>query len=223
MIVKKFRCKIEEVPIIVEFVINNVEKNINDFNNYASVFTVNYLASIRAKIEVCNEIAKSTPIGKELKATTQQLYDKVDDLQGKLTFLKGYLKLGSGELDIAVKDIGLGRIRTNIFKRNIDGMISNMITVMTVVKRNLPVLKSKGLKQELITKIENQLQEISLLNKKQMELISKRNTLIETNSEKFNDLWISIQPILDTARVIYNNVDKVKLKDYTISQLLKII
>ena len=37
----------------------------------------------------------------------------------------------------------------------------------------------------------------------------------------FNDLWTSLQPILKTAKAIYRVVDETKLKDYTVTQLVK--
>jgi hypothetical protein len=218
---KKFRCKIEEVPVLGEFIVNSAEKDINDFNNYSTVFTINYLATIRAKIEVCNELIQSSIVTKELKSVTRQLYDKSMKLRVKLNALEGYLKLGADNLDIAVKDIDLKSVRSDISRHNIEGLILNMKTVLNVVKRNQAVLEMQGLKPKLVEQIENQLQEINSLNEKQNEFISKRNRLTDANIEKFNDLWKSLQSILNTAKAIYKGIDEVKLKDYTITVLKK--
>jgi hypothetical protein len=216
----KFKCKLEEVPALGGFIVNSAEKDIDDFNSYSPVFTVDYLAPIRRKIEHCKELIKSSTVAAELKATTQQLYDKTKDLRGKLNALEGYLKLGAGSLDIAVKDFDLKSVRLAITRRNVESVISSMKTVLVAVKRNAPVLLAQGLKWELIAEIETQLQEINSLNEKQNEFISKRNRLTAANIEKFNDLWDSLQPILTAAKAIYSS-DEMKLKDYTIAQLLK--
>ncbi|MDR2652216.1 MAG: hypothetical protein LBC68_07880 [Prevotellaceae bacterium] len=223
MSTKKFTCKIEEVPVIGEFIVNNAERDISDFNNYSPVFTIGYLAPIRAKIEVCKELIVLTAVTKVLKTVTQQLYDKSNSLKSKLKILEGYLKLGVNDLDISLKDIDIKGIKANITKRNIEGLLLNMKTTLNAVKRNLPVLEAQGLKQELIDEIETQLQEINSLNEKQNELTSKRNRMTDTNIEKFNELWRSLQPIIATAKVIYRDVDETKLNDYTIIQLKKII
>jgi predicted DNA-binding protein YlxM (UPF0122 family) len=202
------------------FVVNSAEKDIDDFNHYSPVFTVDYFVPVRAKIEVCKELVKSSTVTKELKVTTQQLYDRTDDLRGKLNALEGYLKLGADSLDIAVKDFNLKAVRMAISRRNIEGVISNTKTALVAVKRNLPVLESKGLRQTLIDEIEKQTQEINSLNEKQNDLTSKRNRLTDENLDKFNDLWESLQTIINAAKAIYS-FDKVKLKDYTIAQLLK--
>jgi hypothetical protein len=73
----------------------------------------------------------------------------------------------------------------------------------------------------IFTCFKNQIIEISALNVKQNDLVSKRNRLTKQNIEMFNDLWESLQPVLKTAKAIYRGVDDVKLKDYTIAQLLK--
>jgi hypothetical protein len=221
MSTKIFSCKIEELPVIGEFVVNSVEKDINDFSSYSPVFTINYLAVVRSKIDVCKELVKSSVVTKELKSVTQKLYDKSNNLRVKLNTLEGYLKLGGKKLDVAVKDIGLKSVRRDISKSNIEGLISNMQTALVAVKRNLPVLEAQGLKQTLIDEIETQIREISSLNEEQNALISKRNRLTDENIEKFNDLWNSLKPIFDTAKAIYRGTDKVKLKDYTVVQLRK--
>jgi hypothetical protein len=218
---KKFRCKIEEVPVLGEFIVSSAEKDINDFYDYSTVFTTDYLATIRAKIEVCNELAQSPAITKELKVIAQQLYVKSRNLRSKLNALEKYLKLGAGSLDIAENEIGLKSVKANISRHSIERLLLNLATVLKTVKRNLAVLKQYGLKEELIDEIETQLQEINSLNEKQNELISKRNRQTEENIEKFNNLWISLKPILNTARAIYQGVDETKMSSYIISQLKK--
>jgi hypothetical protein len=211
----------EEVPVLGEFIVGSAERDINDFNTYSPVFTIDYLASIKDKINVCNELVKSSTVTKEMKAVTQQLVNKSKSLRTNLNTLEGYLKLGANDLDIAVKDVDLKSVRLSITRRNTEGLISNMRTVLIPIKRNLQILVAQGLKMNLLNDIESRLQEISALNTKQNELISKRNRLTDTNIEKFNELWESFQPILNAAKAIYRSADKVKLKDYTISQLKK--
>jgi hypothetical protein len=221
MRIRIFPCKIEDVPVIGEFVVNSVERDLNDFSGYSSLFTIDYLVSIKIKIGVCKELVKSSVIAKELKFATQKLYDKSNNLRVKLNTLEGYLKLSADDLDVAVNDVNIKSVRQNISRGNIEGVLSSMKTALVAVKRNMPALEAKGLKQSLIDEIETQLQEINSLNDKQNELISKRNRLTSENIDKFNDLWSSLKPIFDTAKAIYRGVDDVKLKDYTIAHLKK--
>jgi hypothetical protein len=221
MITKKFTCKIEELPTIGEFILERAVKDLADLGAYSSLFTSEYLATIKSKIVACKELVASSTVTKELKAVTQQLYDKSKGLRIKINVLEGYLKIGAKELDILLEDVGLKSVRNDITRCNTEGLILNMQKALTAVKRNLPVLEAKGLKPELIGDIETQIQEIDALNVKQNNLISDRSRLTKANLELFNDLWDSLHPILDAARAIYRGVDDVKLKDYTMLQLKK--
>jgi hypothetical protein len=218
---KTFRYKIENLPPIGEFLLNNLGKDINDFNNFSPVFTPEYLESLRNRINICKEIISSSLVTKELKALTQRLYDESKALRIKVNALEGYLKLAGTELDIAIDDFGLKNIRNDISRNNTEGLVMNVQKTLAAAKRNQTALETKGMKPELIADIETQTREINNLNVKQNELISDRNRLTKSNIDLFNELWDSLQPILKTAKAIYRGVDDVKLKDYTIRQLMK--
>jgi len=218
--VRRFYCKIEDLPTISRFLLNSYLKDQKDFYNYSSVFTVEFVSSLEAKITVCEELISSSAVIKELKTVTIQLYAKSKNLRIKLNALEGYLKLTASELDVIVEDVGLKNVRINISNGNTEGLILNVQKVLTAVVRNQAVLEANGMKPELIDEIKNQAQEIKLLNIRQNDLISDRNRMTKLNVELFNDLWDGVQPILKTAIAIYRGVDDVKLKDYTISQLL---
>jgi hypothetical protein len=221
MMMKKFQCKIEDVPVLADFLVSSVKKDISDFSGFSSKFTPDYLITIESKINACKELRSSSTIIKELKAVTKQLTNKSKGLRIKLNTLEGYLKLGKDSLDIAVEDVGLKSVRNNISRSNIEGLISNMQTLLVVVKRNSAVLEAIGFKPSIISDIETQISEISVLNTKQNDLISDRNRMTKQNIKLFNDLWESLLPIVETAKALYRGVDEVKLKDYTIAQLIK--
>jgi hypothetical protein len=37
----------------------------------------------------------------------------------------------------------------------------------------------------------------------------------------FNDLWKTLSPVFETGKALYRGVDEAKLKDYTVTQLVK--
>jgi hypothetical protein len=211
----------EDVPLIGEFIVNNAERDVNDFNGYSSMFTIDYFEAVRSKIEVCKELVKLAGVPKELKSVTFQLYDRVKAFRMKLNALEGYLKTGADNLDVAVKDTGFKNVRMYLTKGNIEGLLSNLKTMLIVVKRNLSVLEEQGLTQTHIDEVEAQLQEINLLHEKQNELRRKRNRLTDENINRFNDLWNNMRLIMNVAKAIYQEVDEVKLKDYTVAHLKK--
>jgi hypothetical protein len=218
---KNFPCKLEEVPVIGEFIVGSAERDIDDFSGYSTMLNLGYLGTVRSKIEVCKELVKASAVTKELKFVTATLYDKSDNFRVPVNALEGYLKLGADKLDIAVKDVCLKNVRTDITRHNIEGLLSNMQTSLVAVKRNFTVLEACGMKQTLLDEIDAQLKEIDELNAKQNALLSKRNSLTVENINKFNDLWSNLKLIMSTAKTIYRGVNEAKLKDYTIAQLKK--
>jgi hypothetical protein len=211
----------EDLPQIGEFIVNSAERDIKDFNGYSPIFTIDYFAMVRSKIEVCRELAKSTMVSKELKGITLQLYDKFKSFRAKWNALEVYLKSGAKNLDVALKDIGLKNVKTDITKGNVEGLLLNLKTVLTVARRNLPALAALGLKQTHIDEIETQFLEISLLNEKQNELMRKHNRFTDETVNRFNELWHNLRLIINVAKAIYQEVDEVKLEDYIFSQVKK--
>ncbi|MDR0604698.1 MAG: hypothetical protein LBG80_10385 [Bacteroidales bacterium] len=218
---KTFYYKIEDLPVIGEFLLDSLTRDIEDFNDFSSMFTADFLRAIGVKINSCKGFISSSVITKELKKVTQDLYYKSNILRLKLNMLEGYFKLGANDLDIQIENVGFKSVRNNITRHNTKGVLSNMQMIMTIVKRNQSVLTEKGLKPKIIKEIEMQIHEINELNMIQNEMITKRNKLTEKNIGMFNDLWTSLQPVLKTAKAIYRSVDEDKLKDYTVSQLVK--
>lgn len=221
MSTKKFTCKMEEIPALGEYVVSSAERDINDFNGYSTMFTIDYFATVRSKIEVCMELIKLTIVSKELNGITHLLYSKSKTFRIKLTVLEGYLKQGAEKLDIAVEETGLKKVKSNIYGGNIEELLSSMQISMTAVQRNLPVLEAQGMTPTLIDEINSLLQDIRTLKEKQNALMNKRNRLTAENIDKFNDLWSSLRLIMNTAKAIYRDVDEVKLQDYTVAILRK--
>jgi hypothetical protein len=59
------------------------------------------------------------------------------------------------------------------------------------------------------------------LNETQNGKVSERSRLSDGNIKEFNRLWNLIELVTISARAMYRGVDDVKLKDYTISNLIK--
>lgn len=216
-----FPCRIEELPVICAFILDSARNDLEDFNNFSTVFTTDFLDKIDEKIEICKEVSMAEIITKELKAATEKLTEIYSGLRVPLNKLEGYLNLSEESLDIAVKDFGLKAVRDNITSGNVEGLLKAMSTTLSATKRNRKVLESMGMSQILIDEIEISVSKIDELNLLQNQLMSKRSRLSNENVAVFNELWESVQPILKTAQAIYRGVDPVKLKDYTISHLLK--
>jgi hypothetical protein len=216
-----FKCKAEELPVIGEFLVEAVRRDMAEFSGFSPVFNEAGLGEIEAKINACRETVRSWVFIKELKAVTEKLENKTNLLRVGLNKLEGYLNLAAGNLDVRVADAGLISLRKAISRGNTEGVIAGVANLLVVVRRNLPALEAKGLQAALPDEIAAQTHEIGALNVKQNELESLRNRQTEEDVEVFNDLWKSLLPVFETGRALYRGVNEAKLKDYTYTQLHK--
>lgn len=218
---KKFNCKMEEVPVIGGFILESLESNITDFQDFASDYTQEKITAIRTKRNFCLELEKSNSVTQQLKSTTSTLLEKEQNLRPSLNMLEGYVKRAANELDIAPTGFGIATVRTAISKGNDEGVISGMKNVLQNVTRNRAVLVSKGLKPEFLTELSTTVTEIDTLNNLQNSLINKQIATTSANVKDYNELWDMITKVCEDARAIYKGVDEVKLKQFTISSLIK--
>jgi len=218
---KKFNCKMEDVPVITSFVLKSLENDLSTFVGYSPIFTPQFITDANTKQSECYEQTKSIDVLKLQKVITLKITDKAGELRLSLNLLEGYLKLANDGLDIKASDFGLKNIRTAISNTNIEGIISDTRSLIAILKRNETVLQAKGLKTEFVTALTALVQEIETLNMQQNMKKNERSHVSVVNIKVFNELWDTLGTILDAGRAIYRGVDEVKLKEYTLANLLK--
>ena len=218
---KKFNCKQEEVTAIAGFVANSLTADLALFQEYSPAFTQTLIEQIRTKQNLCISLEESDITTQRLKSVTAQLVDKEQGLRPILNKVEGYLKLAGSGLDIAVDSFGLKAVRDAVSRGNDEGVIASLQTLVKNINRNLPVLLAQGLKPEIADALMAVSAEIKQLNEEQNQLINDRSRNTDANIKDYNELWNMITPVFETARSIFRGVDEVKLKEYTISALLK--
>lgn len=216
-----FSFKIEELVVIAAVILASVRKDIADFAAFSSVFTVEFLDAIAAKIEACKNLIAVSSIAKELKLKTKEVDEKSAAFRTKLNALEAYFKFAADQLDIQVSDVGIKSVRLNISSGNTEGVVSGLRMVLANVKRNKAALEAKGMKPEFLTAFEAEINGIEELNNKQVLLKNEMSRHADVNMDIYNELWNDICVITDGAKAIYRGVDDVKLKDYNISLLRK--
>lgn len=218
---KKYWCKTEEVPVVAGYVLNSLRVDLTDFRNFSSMYSEELITSVEAQKNVCSELIKSSAITGQLKLITQQLNEKANTLRISLNPLEGYLILAGKALDIQIADFELKGIRKNIASGNMEGVIQDVTTLVSNLKRNATVLTNVGMKAQMPDDLQAISANISALNEAQHLKESERSRMLDSNQKEFNKMWEMITMITKSARAMYRGVNDVKLKDYTISNLIK--
>jgi len=218
---KRFNCKMEDVPVIAGFVFASFEKDKADFVKYSPVFGDSFMTNARAKQTECYDIVRSVDVLKYQKAVKNQLEKGINDLRLELNKVEGYLKLANSSLDIQLPDFKLKAIRTAISDSNVEKIILEGRSLINSMKRNEPALQAKGLSADALISLTTLISEIEVLNTNHNSKKNERSRAADDSIKTFNELWDITGTILDAGRALYRGVDEVKLREYTLSNLLK--
>lgn len=216
----KFRCKIEEVPVIAGFILQSLTADLAVFTDYSPVFDEAYVQNIRAKLNYCLELERSDIKIQQLKTVTAQLVGMERGLRPLLNKLEGYVKMAADGLDVPADSFGVGVVRNAIARGNDEGILASLQTLQKNIGRNQAALQAKGLKPDVAESLAAAAVEIDRLNNEQNSLMNERNQTTAANVKDYNELWSLITPVCDAARSLFRGVDEVKLKQYTIAALI---
>ncbi|MDR1678275.1 MAG: hypothetical protein LBR81_00655 [Prevotellaceae bacterium] len=214
-----FPCKVEELPVAGEFLLQSVNRDLSDFKDFSPVFTEEYLRNIEKEVAECREMVNASVLDRELKLATGRLKEKCTGLRVLLNKLEVYLLLSDKELTVTANDFRLKELRYAISKKNVEVVLAVMRRLLLLAKQNIKVLVKKGMTKEVILELQGMHAEINSLNMQQKELLKERSAL--RNRKQFYDLWESLQVLLKTGQAMYKEIDVEKLKDYTMTQLVK--
>ena len=219
---KEFQCKPEELTVITSYILVSLTNDLLDFNRFGDMFTLEYIELIEAKRLVCVNLVRPSSVKKRLQQATILLGEHTTGLRLVLNNVEGYVKLAGDNLDVqGPADVGFIEIRDNISRGNVEGVLYHAHTMMATFERNKVLLLANGFKPDVLDELTAQVLQIDSLNNQQNSLLSDYSRLAQSNMIIFNDLWRSISTILNTGKAIYRGVNKVRLREYTMTYLIK--
>lgn len=218
---KRFNCKMEALTVIAGFLLESFNTDFELFVQYSPIFSPQFVMGVKEKQAICYESTTPTDVLKLQKVVTNKILDQSGKLRLTLNQVEGYLDFAANDLDIAVKDFPLKNIRLGISKSNVEGVLNNGRNLITCLKRNEPALVAKGMRPEMIISLTAEINDIELLNTNQNVKKNERSRTKVDNIKVFNELWDDLDIIMKAGRAIFRGVDNVKLKEYTMTSLLK--
>jgi hypothetical protein len=211
-------CKTEEIPVIGQFVLDTVQRDLPDFTAAAPDIDQAYLDNIVTKQGVINALVTRAEKTGELKGVTQSLYGRMDSLKPKLDLLEIKLKRASGQLAKPIAEFGLPKLRANIKKRNAEATIAALAVLLREIDTNTLALEAKGFTAAMRQEFVDNRTFIDSHNRLQNTLINQSSELTADNKALLLDYWRSIAELLGIGKLIYKN-DPVKAKEYTFTNL----
>ena len=217
-----FNCKNEEVPVIGNYLLFALKRDLVDFStSFPKIFTADYVVGFERKIADVNNLLNPQTETVELKNTTTRLYSTMDSLIEPVDIVAGYIKFTKGALPISVKDFGLTALKQKLHSRDSEGFLKNLQTVTTNLETYRSQLSEQGFDQSLIPRFSDALVSINADNLHQFEIVNKRKTVVENNLGLINDLYKTIMEVCNVGKAIYKGKNDLKVKDYTFNELKK--
>ena len=216
-----YNCKDEELPVISNFAVFSLKRDLADFTAFSPKFNKEYVSVFETKIASVNEVIMPKSETLDLKTITARLYTTMDGLIDPINRVTGYLKLAKSGLKISGADFGFTDLRKNINSKNAEGVIANLRTVNTNLTKNAAVLSEQGLTPELAARFTDASASIAADNQKQYEIMSRRANIVQNNIGLFNSLYEQLAEILTVGKVLYKATDAAKVQEYSFATLKK--
>ena len=215
-------CKLEEVAPLANSLAASVDMDIEEFSGFSDEFNPEFTALMRSRATVCNNLIHSGVLTSEIRAITLSLEDKCVALRINLNKADRYIQnVAEGSLTMPADAFGIDKVRTCISKGNTEGVVNTGRVVLNNLASNAAVLLLKGLKPAFIAEMTAQVNEIETLGNQQTVRMTVRNRHTRENMGLFNELWAMIALVLSTGKAIFKGVDDEKLKDYTLTYIIK--
>jgi len=156
----------------------------------------------------------------ELKVITLRMYTNVLGLRLTMNLLEGYVEDAVG-LTIGVGDFGIKQVRKAINSLDMEGLDAALQFLLTNIGNNMAALVAQGYtpiaRAALIATKQSIFDDNAAQNAKEEE----RAGLVVSNIGVINDLGTDLKAVWKDGKHLYSITDKVKVKNYTNSQLVK--
>ena len=220
-IIKKFNCKIEELPIICRFGLSIARRDLGDFTAFSPMFSVDYFNGFETKIIAVDELVSPKTETEEMKKITKRLYSTIDGLVEPLNKVRGYLQLAGSTVGMSDKDFGISLLAQKVRGRDAEGVRQNLLLVNTNIQTYLSELTAVGLNSEIVSILSDSIAPITEDNQQQFEIATKRKETVSENIGKLNELYLQLMEFLKVGNIIYKTSNPVKASEYLFTNLIK--
>jgi hypothetical protein len=216
------KCRTEELPFLAEYARDNFMRDKADFVNNSAEYDKNFLLKFDPQLKLVNEVAATSMLVAQQKAITKQIGKHYESARNWVNKVENYAKKASAALVTDIHDFGFKGIRNEIRVKNDEGVIKKLGEMLQHADANKMALEPKGFTPAFRTSLKTFIDTFETDIKSQIRKIDERKSLVKNNKKEFETLWKMItDDILETGKVIYKEVNKERLKDYTYSELIK--
>lgn len=218
-----FTCRFDEITPLARLVWASYQRDKADFVDLLpDDYTAAFDADFTQKLGMVNKLVASSvqqAQGMVFTAQIQELYDALPEL---LNRLEARVRRATA-LTVPVKKFGIGDARTARNQGDKEALAGDLKTLLQNVAANEAALATKGQQPADTQKIQDLYDALVANSTSQGTNASTQRQLTQTNVGTINELEALMQHLFDDGKSIYERRDKIRLKDYTYRQLLKLV
>lgn len=219
---RKFNSRNEEVPVASNFVVNSLERDLNDFSIYKGIDSI-YVKDFRDKIAAVRMVVLPVTLTARGAAVSQRMLTNMLGMRTDLDTLENFLRnVGDENLTVPVKSFGVSEARSAINNQDAERLDNALQGLISNVKNNMVALKAAGYTDADLAALERERSEIFDDNSVQRSIDSERAQLVNDNLGLLNDLYTNYAiRICKLGRNHYKTRNPSKLNDYSYSYLIR--
>ncbi len=218
---RDYNCKDEELPVVCGLSSLSLTRDQADFAAYSPRYTPEFVTNYKTDITSALELVEPKSETMEQKLITRRMYFTLGQLSDPISHLSGYLKLANSQLNLTSTDFGITHLRRCITKRDVEGAMKGLQTIIEKISRHREPLYALGLSDDLVKKFTDAADLIAADKQKQYDIITNRRMIVESNIALLNGLNTKLNEILAIGKILYKSTSTAKAHEYTFADLKK--
>lgn len=220
-VVALFNCRAEEVAPLARLLRAHYVADEADFvdllpDEYDKRFLPDFDARLQA-VEAAGSqrsaAARSQLLGQQVQTTMGQLPVMLNRLEARVRRAQ--------HLTVPAKSFGLKAVRDAAKADDVERLELALKTLLQNLDDNVAALAAKGHKPEETEQLRTLRQALAAGSTAQDVAQTSQQEVTQQNTRVLNELYRLLQELMADGKSLYRGVDKAKVKNYTLAQLLK--
>lgn len=218
---RQFRCRLEELGPLAQLTFARYQKHRPDFLDASTDFGEAFDTRFKDRLAVFEALVPTRQRQLLARAEAERLNAAARQLRHPLNLLD--IQVGAagraGTLTVAAADFGIGRVRTEISTRDLEGLDGALGDLIKLAEANLPALRAKGFKDSTLQALKDARKTLTEENVAQDGERLDSVELTEENVRAGNALWELVAEIMRVGRLLYRETNPTRAKNYTLRRL----
>lgn len=204
------RIRKEEYTALGDFLLPAFTRDQADIVTQYPKLDAAFLNAFQDKLRFVKRLESSIVITEKQRKATATLYEMADELNSDLTRLNSYVK------DARLNSSAITALKTELFKRNIEGAVLLMEGIIQYITEHKTVLETEGMLEGMIEKLTNYKEEMEAKNTDQNLFMNQMKELTDRNLRHYEELYEYMAKIAEKGKLVFKNT--VKQDEYTLSK-----